>query len=325
MGTIVSYDNVDKTCIISTMAIINSVNQLTYTATVNFPAGITINWAYATGASASNTLAEPTSRVGSPPTTTLVQDTSDFMAGRASLKCTVTNETGGVIIFPATRNLSKMQYPWDYFSMWMKTSDPDASFTFRMYDVIGRTIYQQFYCGNNNFNQTLNLNPAIPYTWQTVSLKFMLMNLYAGGVNWVFVPVQYFTIEVDRPCTFWIDNYNWNDGIFFTAPKGYICWSRSEIAAIADEFEVTYSFDPFKQEVPENISIGSAKMAGILLLEYLIGIRQRATAFTQSSDELNTGPDKETLEFTKARLEREVEMFIAEIGFRASTGFGAEG
>jgi hypothetical protein len=224
-----------------------------------------------------------------------------------------------------TKNLAKMQYPWDYVAFWMKTSDPAASFTFRMYDSLGRNVWQQFYCGNNNFNMTLQINPALPDTWQIVALKFMLMQGYAGGVNWVFVPVQFFTIEVDRPCVFWFDNLNWNDGIFFTAPKGYLCWSRSEIAAIADELEVTYSFDPFKQEVPENISIGSAKMAGILLLEYLIGIRQRATAFTQSSDELNTGPDKETLEFTKARLEREVEMFIAEIGFRASTGFGAEG
>jgi hypothetical protein len=194
-----------------------------------------------------------------------------------------------------------------------------------MYDVKGRNVWQQFYCGNNNFNMTLQINPALPDTWQIIALKFMLMNGYAGGVNWVFVPVQYFTIEVDRPCTFWIDNYNWNDGIFFTAPQGLLCWSRSEIAAIADELEVTYSFDPFKQEVPSDISIGSAKMAGILLLEYLIGIRQRSTAFVQSSDAMQTGPDKETLEFTKARLEREVEDFIAGIGFKGYSGLGAEG
>jgi hypothetical protein len=267
-----------------------------------------------------------TSRVASPAITTLIrQDTSDFMAGKASLEVQVTNSTGGVAIFPMTRNLSKMQYPWDYVAFWMKTNDPNASFTFRMYDAMGRNVYQQFYCGNSNFNMSLNMNPALPDTWQIVSLKFMIMNGYAGGVNWVFVPVQYFTIEVDRPCVFHIDNYNWNDGIFFTAPKGYLCWSRSEIAALADELEVTYSFDPFKQEVPSDISLGSAKMAGVLLLEFLIGIRQRSTAFTQSSDALQTGPDKETLEFRRAELERQVEDFIAGIGFKGYSGMSAEG
>jgi hypothetical protein len=259
------------------------------------------------------------------PTTTIVKDTTDFMAGTASLKTVVTNSTGGMIIFPKTHNLQKAQYPWDYLSFWMKTSDPDAKFTFRMYDVLGRSVSQEFYCGNNNFNMTLGFNPAIADTWQIVALKFMIMTGYAGGTNWVFVPVQYFTIEVDRDCTFWIDNLNWNDGIFFTAPKGLLCWARSEISPINDELEVTYSFDPFKQEVPVDISIGSAKMAGIMLLEYLIGIRQRSTAFTQSSDALAVSPDRETLEFTKARLEREVEAFIAGIGFKTYSGVGAEG
>lgn len=259
------------------------------------------------------------------PTTTIVKDTTDFMAGIASLKCVVTNPTGGTIIFPKTHNLMKQQYPWDYLALWMKTSDPNAVFTFKMYDVTGRFVTQTFWCGNSDFNKTLGFNPAIADTWQIVALKFMMMTGYAGGTNWVFVPVQYFTISVDRPCTFRIDNLNWNDGIFFTAPKGLLCWSRSEISAIADELEVTYSFDPFKQEVPVDISLGSAKMAGIMLLEYLIGIRQRSTAFTQSSDSLSVGPDKETLEFTKARLEREVEGFLAGIGFKTYSGVGAEG
>jgi len=259
------------------------------------------------------------------PTTTVVKDEDDFMAGMSSLKCTVTAEHGGMVIFPKTHNLAKAQYPWDYLAFWMKVDDPTVKFTFRMYDVLGRTVSQEFYCGNNNFNMTLGFNPALPDTWQIVALKFMIMTGYAGGVNWVFVPVQYFTIECDKPCVFHIDNLNWNDGIFFTAPKGYLCWARSEISPIADELEVTYSFDPFKQEVPEDISLGSAKMAGILLLEYLIGIRQRSTAFTQSSDALSVSPDRETLEFTKARLEREVENFLAGIGFKTYSGIGAEG
>jgi hypothetical protein len=66
-------------------------------------------------------------------------------------------------------------------------------------------------------------------------------------------------------------------------------------------------------------------MSGIMLLEYLIGIRQRSSAFTQASDALSTAPDRETLEFTKARLEREVEEFIAGIGFKSYSGLGAEG
>lgn len=259
--------------------------------------------------------------------TVLMKDTIDFMSGKASLKCVVTGVTGGSIVFPKSKNLQKQQYPWDYFSGWMKVSDPNALFTITIHSLFPNypTASQTFWCGNNDFNKTLSFNPALPYTWQIFSLKFMNFLGYAGGTNWVFVPVQYFTIAVDRPCIFWIDNLNWNDGIFFTAPRGLLCWSRSEISPINDELEVTYSFDPFKQEVPMDISFGSAKMAGILLLEYLIGLRQRSTAFTQGSDALAVGPDKETLEFTKARLEREVENFLAGIGFKTYSGVGAEG
>lgn len=263
------------------------------------------------------------------PTTLISKDTTDFMAGIASLKTVVSCLTGGTIIFPKTKNLNKAQYPWDYISMWMKVSDPEAKFTITIYDNAGRhSSSAPFHCGATDFNMKYtDLNPAMADTWQTVALKFMMFPDYvgAGAVNWVFVPVQYFTISVDRACTFWIDNLSWNDGLFFTVPKGLICWSRSEISPIDEEIEVTYSFDPFKLAVPEDISIGSAKMAGILLLEYLIGLRQRSTAFTQSSDAFATSPDKETLEFTKARLEREIEAFLAGIGFKAYSGVGAEG
>jgi hypothetical protein len=263
----------------------------------------------------------------SSPTTTIQKDTTNFMAGKASLKAVVTNSNGGMIYFPSTKNLQKQQYPWDYCSFWMMTDTPNAIFTITIHSLYPTysTASRSFWCGNNDFNMTLSFNPALLNTWQICSLKFMNFLGYAGGTNWVFVPVQYFTISVDRPCIFWIDNLCWNDGIFFTAPKGLLCWARSEIAPINDELEVTYSFDPFKQEVPLDISFGSAKMAGILLLEYLIGIRQRSTAFTQASDSLAVGPDKETLEFTKARLEREVEDFLSGIGFKTYSGVGAEG
>ena len=77
--------------------------------------------------------------------------------------------------------------------------------------------------------------------------------------------------------------------------------------------------------MPSDISYGSAKMAGVLLLEFLIGIRQRSTAFTQGSDQMQTGPDKETLEFRRAELERQVQDFIAGIGFKGISGVSAEG
>jgi hypothetical protein len=263
-----------------------------------------------------------------PSLTTIIieQDPTDFMCGVASLKVTVTNPTGGMVIFPKTHNLNKAQYPWDYISMWMKVDDPEALFRITIYDNRGLTSTSAwFHVGATDFNMKyLNLNPAAADTWEITALKFMMFPNYTA-VNWVFTPVQYFTIEVDRDCTFKIDNLSFNDGLFFTAPKGYICWSRSEISPIDEEIEVTYSFDPFKQEVPDDISIGSAKMAGVMLLEYLIGLRQRATAFTQGSMDLTNTPDKETLEFTKARLEREVQDFIAGIGFKGYSGISAEG
>jgi len=87
---------------------------------------------------------------------------------------------------------------------------------------------------------------------------------------------------------------------------------------------VTYSFDPFKSTVPVDIAQASAKMAGILLLEYLIGCRQRITAFAQGSTDIDNTPDRETLEFTKARLEREIVEILAGTGFKTYSGMSSE-
>jgi hypothetical protein len=40
---------------------------------------------------------------------------------------------------------------------------------------------------------------------------------------------------------------------------------------------------------------------------------------------MQTGPDKETLEFRRAELERQVQDFIAGIGFKGISGVSAEG
>lgn len=155
------------------------------------------------------------------PTTTVAQDTTDYMSGKASIKCTVTNTTGGMIIFPKNRNLNKAQYPWDYISMWMKVDDPEAKFRITIYDNRGRTSQSAwFHVGATDFNMKYtDLNPAIADTWEITALKFMMFPSYTT-VNWVFVPVQYFTIEVDRKCVFHIDNLSFNDGMFFTAQIG---------------------------------------------------------------------------------------------------------
>ena len=87
------------------------------------------------------------------------------------------------------------------------------------------------------------------------------------------------------------------------------------------DIQVTYGFDPYANDTPAEIVLASAKRAGILLLEYLIGCRARITAFTQTSDGLENLPDRETLEFRRAELQRQVEGILAGIGFKTYEGF----
>lgn len=244
---------------------------------------------------------------------TMTKDTTDFKCGTASLKNVMTS--AGDIYYPSTKNLHKRIYPWFYIGFWFKCDTPNVNFQFRIVRSTGSYYYGNFNLSNAN-------------SWEVVMLnirRFQFQNVGGEGAqpdfNWILTYTEYFEITCDRACTFWIDNFNFNDGMFATMPEGTVCWCMPEWYPTG-KVQVTYSFDPYKSAVPPALKEASSKLAGVLLLDWVIGYRQQHIAFDQLSDTLAESPDKETLENTRRRLENEAYMALETIGFKAYSGVG---
>lgn len=214
--------------------------------------------------------------------------------------------------FKYTSHLEKNIEAWDYIGFWIYVTDSTATFTITLEGEDGYSTSSTFTATANN-------------SWQIVRLYIEDFTKGTGFVEWDYDnKLQHITIASSKATTLYFDNFCFNDGIFWTAPAGLMCWSVPDTDPSDMEVMVTYSFDPFKSTVPVDIAQASAKMAGILLLEYLIGCRQRITAFAQGSTDIDNTPDRETLEFTKARLEREITEILAGTGFKTYSGMSSE-
>lgn len=244
---------------------------------------------------------------------TMTQDKTDLKCGIASLKSVMTG--AGNIQYPSTHNLHKRIYPWWYAGFWFKCSNADANFTFRIVRGTGSYYY-------SNFN-VINAD-----TWEPIQLsirRFQFANSGGEGVqpdfNWILTYTEYIEITCDRACIFSIDNFNFNDGFFASYPQGTIQWCMPEWYPTG-RIAVTYSYDPYAIDVPEALNEASSKMAGILLIDYLIGMRQQHIAFDQMSDTLEESPDRETMQATRVRLQTEAEECLASLGYKSYEGVG---
>lgn len=227
----------------------------------------------------------------------LSKETTDFKCGTASIK--IVFEVDGKFHFPTNANLNKNIDPWGYIGFWFKTSDKTATFTIRLYDKDGNYNSHTFTCDFND-------------TWEIIALNF---DSFTGTVVWDYnTRLQKIEIISDTVCTCYLDNFNINDGIFWTYPEGLLCWSDPDSEPYFDIL-VTYSYDPYTSTVPDDIAEASALFAGVKLLDYCIGARQRVTGFKMLSHDLDTMPDRETLEVTRVRLKREAMQALAGIGF----------
>jgi hypothetical protein len=255
------------------------------------------------------------------PVTTLVADTSIKKCGGASLKATVTTLTGGSIYYPASKNLNRRIYPWFYAGFYIMTDTPSTNFTFSMVRDTGSYYYGNFVVSTAG-NNTLSM------TWVPIQLsirRFQFANAGGEGAqpdfNWILTYTQYFKITADRPCKFWVDNFNFNDGFFATYPEGTISWCMPEMYP-SGRISVTYSYDPFKNSIPPALLEASAKLAGVLLLDYCIGKRQMIVAFVENSDTLAEQPDKLSLENSRRRLETEAYTALETLGYKSYEGIG---
>ena len=228
---------------------------------------------------------------------TLSKEESDVKCGSASIKAIFIVD--GKFSFPLNANLNKNINPWNYIGFWFKTSDKTATFTIRLYDKDGNYNSHTFTCEFNN-------------TWEIIALN---LNNFVGDVGWSYgVKLQKIEIMSDTACTCGFDNFNFNDALFWTYPEGLICWSDPDSEPYLD-IEVTYAYDPYTNNTPEDLEEASALLAGVKLLDYCIGCRQRVAAFKQLSADLDTAPDRETLEITRVRLKREALQALNGIGF----------
>ena len=229
---------------------------------------------------------------------TLSKETAIKKCGTASVKAIFS--AAGSFYFPMNANLERSIYPWDYVGFWFRTSDKTAMFTIKFYDINENVEYQTF---------TLTQND----TWQIVALQ---MSDNTGSIDWSDALCQKIEILSDKACTVYFDNFCFNDGYFWTHPEGLICWCNPASDPYG-EIEITFSYDPFKADVPVDIKLASSKLAGALLVDYLIGHRQQITGFEQMAETMDTRPDRETLEVVRTRLRREAYDILAGFGFGA--------
>lgn len=242
---------------------------------------------------------------------TLTKETTLFKCGIASIKAVMSAASS--FYFPNAQNLDKNIEAWNFIGFWFRTTDKTATFTIKIFDETGKYISQTFTCKHND-------------TWEIMKFRIADFTNTNGIVFNIDNFAEYVQIEASKACTFYFDNFCFNDGLFWSYPEGLLCWSIPKGVANSGNTELyaTYSFDPYALETPEDINLASAKRAGILLLEFLIGCRQRITAFTQTSDDLGQLPDRETLEFRRAELQRQVEGILAGIGFKTYGGMSEE-
>lgn len=241
----------------------------------------------------------------------LEDEMADSKCGAIAIKA-VFSGTTGYFGYPSNKNLMKNINPWLYIGFWFKTSNENATFTLSLIDKDG-----------NAATHTFKLDFAD--TWEVVRLS---ISEFTGidNVNKTEICDIRLSCDTDGVTTY-LDNFNFNYGYFWTYPEGLIIWSDPNSIPSA-EIEVTYSYDPYSQLIdvlkasnPE-LNGASAKYAGVLLIDFLIGCRQRITGFQQMSDTLDPRPDRETLAITRARLQREAEECLASIGYGIYEGMG---
>ena len=235
---------------------------------------------------------------------TLSKEVTIKKAGTASIKAVFSG--AGYFFFPTNANLDLKLYIWNFLSFLFRTDNKTATFTITLYDI-----------NENSETKTFTMN--YDDTWEIISFD---LNDFIGNIDWSVTNLQKIKISVDKACTIYFDNFSFNDGLFWTAPEGLICWSDPSSEPIG-VFSVSYSYDPYKVNTPEDLKEASAKMAAIKILDYCLSARQRLIAFKQVAENMDKTPDKESMEVTRGRLKREVMEILGGIGFGTEESIGA--
>lgn len=236
---------------------------------------------------------------------TVSTEASDVKCGDGAIKGIFSD--AGYFGFPSSVDLKKNIYPWGNMGFWFKSSDASITFTIRLYDVDGNYDEQTFTVAKADI-------------WYVIGLD---MDDFTSTVDWGDKRCYEIRIYASGACTVYFDNWNLNDGVFWTYPEGLLCWSKDQSEGYPTEtVYVTYAYDPYKNSTPDVVVQASAKLAGVYLLDYLIGIRIRTVGFEAESESLEFDADREVLVAHRTKLQREAEDLIASIGYGTHQGIG---
>lgn len=235
---------------------------------------------------------------------TITEETTTIRCGSKSIKMVFLAGGYAELVLSALKNI----HPWDYIGFWFYSSSASATFTFRLYDKDGNYNSKTFTC-------------PVANRWTFIRLY---IEEFSGDIEWEDTDCYAFRIYSDTGATCYFDNFNLNDGWWWTYPLGYLNYGKISSdegwVGEGDFIEVTYDFDPYKVTVPEDIASISAKLAGVRLLNYLLGSKYRSVGFEIGSKELDDKVDRYSMEITRKRLEREAAEELAAIGYKAYTG-----
>lgn len=214
-------------------------------------------------------------------------ESSSDWTGTATISTSTTRKAGTVSIsavyanatqyarYPDTTNdswINKNIDPFGFFAFYARTSVNNTTVTVRLFDKDG------------NYNEA-------SYKLEKKNLWYLVMfdldEDFTSTVDWDDLPVYYVEYRVDKACTLLIDNANFNDEWMYTAPAGEVALMRrmdEEPRAKNYVFAVTYRYDPYLVNTPRNIKKACACLAGVDLIDFLRGVRQKVTEFEMQSE-----------------------------------------
>ena len=228
-------------------------------------------------------------------------DAGDFFAGENSLHATFSS--AGYFRYPSAENLNKNIDIYEFVSFRIKCSSKTVKITLRLYDLDGNFNYKEFYVDKANMFFTKH---------------FDLDDDFTGSIDWDDNPLYYWELYVDGACQVWLDNFCFNDEWFLTIPQGKLVIAHKEDdepPSYGYPIHITYGYNPFLSSVPENIKKATAKFAGVEIISYCIGIRQRETAFLVEGNTMIPVPDKETLYGARTKLTLEAKALLSAYGY----------
>lgn len=219
-------------------------------------------------------------------------------AGEKTLKVECTTADDYIEYFNFAKNIDI----FSYVTFRIKCNDATVTFTLYLYDKVG-----------NSNSITFSVTKA-----DVTEIVSFDIDDVSGSIDWDDEKCYGFRLAVDKACTFYFDNFCFNDDWAWSPIIGKLIIahkSDEEPPSYGYPFRITYSFDPFKIEVPECIKSATAQLAGVKLIDFLIGIRERDVAFQVEAETGLPVPDKETLYHTRGTLLARAKENIAEYGY----------